>query len=243
MVSTRRGFLAGVVALAAVPWRGEARSAPAALPFRTIRADLSGRDWSAADVYPRFGGGAPVALLANQLVRREVAVAAKFGRDAAAQFKSLGPPTAPYYYDAAATVALASPALVSVYFSAEDYSGGAHPNHSFVAYTIGFVRGRSAAVGLQDIFRPGVNGAAAASEMLMAGLRGNPRATFVQDGTVKSIDPAVASVFVVTPSTIAFLLPPYAVAPYVNGAFVVKFRFAEFGGRLDPAGPLRPLLT
>ena len=241
-MSTRRGFIAGVVAAAAVPWRGDAGSAPAALAFTMVKAELSGPDWSASVVYPRFRGGSPLAALANQTLRREVDVAEKFGRDAAAQFKSLGRPTAPYYYDSAAAVSLADSSLVSAYFTTENYTGGAHPNHNFVAHTIGIVRSRPAAVTLQDVFRPEVNGPAAVSDMLMTRLRGDPLATFVRDGTVKSIEPAAASVFVVTPSTLAFLLPPYAVAPYVNGSFVVKIPFAEFGGRLDPYGPLRPVL-
>jgi len=238
----RSRLIAGIAVVAAAALLGCAEAPQAPLHFTVVTSKRDGPHWSAAVACPRFDGGSPLAALANRTLAREVATAETFGRTAAAQFKTLGPPTAAYYHDAGATVSLADPELISVYFDTEEYSGGAHPNQNYVAYTFGIVRGRPAAVTLQDLFRPGVDGPRTASDLLMARLRGNPDATFIRDGTVQSIDPAVASEFVVTPTAIVFLLPPYAVGAYVNGSFVVKIPFGGFGGRLDARGPLRPVL-
>ncbi|HLN12056.1 MAG TPA: DUF3298 domain-containing protein [bacterium] len=248
----RRGrFAAGLAVLAASVLLCSAEAAQAPLRFAMVTTKQSGPHWSTTVVYPRFDGGSPLAALANHtLATREVAAAVTFGLTAAEQFKKLGPPTADYFHDAGATVSLTDPALLSAYFETEEYSGGAHPNRYYTGYTFGIVRGRPAPVTLQDLFRPGVDGAKTASDLLIARLRQNPNATFVRDGTVTSIEfngvagsqPVGATAFVVTPRAIVFLLPPYAVGAYVDGSFVVKIPFDAFGGRLDPAGPLQPVL-
>lgn len=249
--STRRALMVGSAVITAAALLCGTAVGQAPVAFTMLTAKQTGSHWSTTVIYPTFSGGTPLTLLTNQtLATREAAAAATFGRMAAEQFKKLGPPTADYYHDARATVSLADPELLSAYFELEEYSGGAHPNRYYASYTFGIVHGRPAAVMLQDVFRPGVDGTKTASDLLMARLRNDPNATFVRDGTVKSIEfngapgtPQVgATAFTVTPHGISFLLPPYAVGAYVNGSFVVKIPFEQFGGRLDPQGPLHPVL-
>jgi len=244
-------LMAGLAVVAAAVLLHGAAAAQAPLRFTMVTTKHRGPQWSTAVAYPRFDGGSPLAALANRTIAtREVADAVLFGQMAADHLKTLGPPPFPYYHDAGATVSLADPALISVYFDTEEYSGGAHPNQTYVAYTFGIVGGRPAVVTLQDLFRPGDDGPKTASGLLIARLRNNPDASFVRDGTVKSIDftnntggfHVGATVFVVTPHAIAFLLAPYAVASYADGSFLVKIPFDEFGGRLNTQGPLRPVL-
>jgi hypothetical protein len=248
MRTRRMLIMSGAVIAAAALLRGAAGQT--SLPLTMVTDKRSGPGWSTVVAYPRFGGGSPLAALANRTITtREIGGAVSFGQRSADSFKKLGQPTAHWYRDETATVSLADPALISAYFETEEYSGGAHPNQYYVAYTFGIVHGRPTAVTLQDLFRSGVDGPKTSSNLVMARLKNNPDATFVQDGTVKSVDfngtsgaPQVgATAFVVTPRAIAFLLPPYAVGAYVNGSFVVKIPFDEFRGRLDPQGPLQPV--
>ncbi len=128
-----------------------------------------------------------------------------------------------------------------MYVETWQYDGGAHPNTFYVAYTFGIVAGTPARVRLQDLCRAGTDCEHLAADLLMARLRQNPDALFIQDGTVKRIPHVVVSRFVITPAGLTFLIQPYEVGPYTSGSFRVKIPFAAFGSALNPAGPLNGL--
>jgi len=199
--------------------------------------------WQAAAVYPRFRGKSPLEVLANITLKDAAEKEMQtFVRLAIETLQTLPKPTSVYEYRSTAAVSLARATLVSVYLSTDEYTGGAHGNTFYYAYTFGMAEGATRQLTLQDLFRPGADGRRAASDQVIAALKRNPAALWVQDGTLKEITAGMASRFVVTPTALTFLIQPYEAGPYSSGSFFVKIPFSEFGGTLDPNGPLKDLL-
>jgi hypothetical protein len=234
------GWLAGLLALAV----GTAY-AQASLPFHTVTVRRSRPGyWKVSTAYPQFPNDLPIEALTNRTLKAAAETRMRaFMKQCTDEFRRLGKPRAPYEQMEKPTVALARPTLISAYFTGFTYTGGAHGNIYYPTYNLGFVDGKPRRLALRDLFRPGEKAVDAASELIMEKLKANPRATFVKDGSVKSIGPDLVSAFVVSPTGITFLLPPYAVAPYVEGSFFVKIPFAEFGDKLNPNGPLKGLMN
>lgn len=227
----------------------------------TIRQGRPGW-WSATAGYARFLGRSPLEDLATGTLQR---AAAQNVAEFAAQMKDPAAfpspdgsqtgvkPQQPYELTFAPVVSLARPAIISVYFAGRVWSGGAHPNAFYAAYSFGVAGGRAKVLTLDDLFRPGTNGAKIVSDRTIAHLRQDPEALWVQDGTIQRIEmqtgeaarpvPNVAfATFVITPTALTVLIQPYQVGPYTSGSFSVKLPFSEFRDTLDPAGPLESLL-
>jgi hypothetical protein len=94
-------------------------SRPAAkLPFRwsTFRSGRKGY-WSVRIIYPVFGGGSPLARTANaELATWARSQGERFDREMRELFRTQPRPHDPYPFNAAPAVALATPALISLYF-------------------------------------------------------------------------------------------------------------------------------
>jgi hypothetical protein len=103
------------------------------------------------------------------------------------------------------------------------------------------VQGRARPLKLRDLFRGGNQDVKALGPLLLAKLKAGPRASFVKDGTIKSIDAAKVD-WALTRGGITFLFPPYAVASYAEGPHQVKVLYSELQERLNPQGPLNGLL-
>lgn len=219
--------------------------AQASLVFHTVTVRRSRPGfWKVSTAYPQFANDLPIEAVANRTLKAAAERQMReFVQQCTDEFRRLGKPRAPYEQMEKPTVALARPTLISAYFTGFTYTGGAHGNIYYPTYNFGFINGKPRRLTLRDLFRPGEKAVDAASELVMEKLKANPRATFVKDGSVKSIGPDFASAFVVSPTGITFLLPPYAVAPYSEGSFFVKVPFAEFGDKLNPTGPLKGLMN
>jgi hypothetical protein len=233
-------WIAVLLALVAATAYGQA-----SLVFHTVTVRRSRPGfWKVSTAYPQFANDLPIELLANQTLKAAAEKQMReFVKQCTDEFRRLGKPRAPYEQMEKSTVALARPTLISAYVTGFTYTGGAHGNIYYPTYNFGFIDGKPRRLALRDLFRPGEKAVDAASELVMEKLKANPRATFVKDGSVKSIGPDLASAFVVSPTGITFLLPPYAVAPYSEGSFFVKVPFAEFGDKLNPNGPLKGLMN
>ena len=198
--------------------------------------------WSAQATYPRFMGRSPLEALATRTLQVTAARGvAEFAAEMKDAFPTHAKPVQPFEYRLSPIISLARPAIVSMYFEDWEYGGGVHPNTFYAAYDFGLIGETPRLLTLNDLFRPGTAGAKVVSDLVIAHLKQEPEALWVQEGTVKTIDPKIASRFVITPTALTILIQPYEVGPYSSGPFFVKVPFAEFRGSLDAGGPLKSL--
>jgi hypothetical protein len=223
---------------------GAAWSRPAvSLPIRwsTFRTGRTGY-WNARIVYPVFGGPSALARTANAtLAAWARSEGERFGRELREQFRSQPRPREPYPFRATPAVSLASPTLISVYFRTEEYTGGAHPGSDFKTMTFGMLRGQPRRLALKDLFLPGADPAQALTPPVLPKLKAKG-ASEVVDGRLTRLNDLLVSDWVVAPTGLILLFPPYAVGAYAEGAFSVKVDFSELQGALAGNGPLAPLL-
>ncbi len=197
--------------------------------------------WSAVSTVPQFSGMTPLAKFANQVL--ENYATSGFDEFAKAVQANMGnrKPQAPFQHLGKPYVSVARPDLISVYFDRSEYTGGAHPNRYFGAFTFALVGGKPRTLQLADLFRKDVDPLAVTSALVIPILR-EKKAAWVVDGTMKALDANQANNFVVTPTALTFLFEPYSAGAYAQGPFVAKVPFSEFGDSLDESGPLAPLM-
>lgn len=106
------------------------------------------------------------------------------------------------------------------------YTGGAHGNHAFAARTYRVEASGTMELGLAELFRPGADYLARLGPLVLAGLRAQ-KATWVVEGQVTHLSAQDLALFSLTPAGLAFTFPPYAMGPYVQGAFTVVVPYAR----------------
>lgn len=226
--------LAGVAAPAA-PAPDSARR----ITVRNMRPGL----WDAKGEYVRFFDN-PAASVANQAQLEYInRTMGDFFRACQENRPASGKPMTPFAYDAKATVSLERPGLITGYFTRYENLGGAHPMTYYHGFNVGLVNGRPKVLALSDLFRPGEDARNVAAAHVRAKLAGDARAVFLNDPDSNPSDADLTASWVLTPSSITFLLQPYIAGPYAAGSFFVKIPFREFGERLNESGPLKPLLN
>jgi hypothetical protein len=238
MFWSRRFTLSALLLAASAAFAAAAPSARH-ITVRNMRPGL----WDAKGDYVRFFQG-PVASLANQVQLEDInRTMGNFFRNCQENLPPSGKPETLLTYAARATISVEKPALISGYITRTEDTGGAHPMTFFEGFTVGLVGARPKALSLADLFDPGEDARAVAAAKVRARLSANPRASFIGDPQSDPTDAALTSAWVLTPSGITFLIEPYAAGPYAAGSFFVKVPYSEFGSRLDPNGPLKPLLN
>lgn len=207
----------------------------------TKTAEKKGQ-WSASYEYPAFESKSPVALLSNKtLARAEKAELDAYAKECEDTFSSSPAPDSAYVSEETTAVSLAWPNLISV--SASDYedAGGAHPNTTFTFHSFGLAEGHAKQLKLQDLFRREVSGAKTVTPLILADLR-RKHASNLDDPEFK-LDAGLLEQFVLGRRSITFMFAPYQVASYAEGAFLVEIPYSRIRSKLDPAGPLKPLLN
>ncbi len=197
--------------------------------------------WDIRIDYPVFSGGS-LAPMANRLTVREVSAGPNFIAEAKKAIKEMGKPSDPFSYRGTSKVLMQRPNLIVMQFMVDEFLGGAHGSQAFHPYNVGMVGGRAKLLRLQDLFRSGVNGRAEISRLVIAQLKNDERAAWIQDGSVKEINAQNAEQFVITPSGLHFTFNPYEMGPYSSGMVEADVPFSALGRKLDPSGPLKSLL-
>lgn len=191
---------------------------------------------------PTFAGG-PLADFATVQLKKAITVnlAAWKKENLTADFLATTP-RVPSQFMAVPSVSMATPDLISMYFQVMTYEGGAHPMTVFDSHTYAMVGGKPMEVHAKDLFNPDSKFVDIVSSLVIGQLLKNPDATWVQDGTVKTLTPQQVDSFVITPTTITYLLNPYDMGPYSSGAFKVKVPFTQLVSDLNKSGPLASVL-
>ncbi len=131
---------------------------------------------------------------------------------------------------------LAGP-FVSLLSETYAYTGGAHGNHVYATHTWRLGTPAPRALQLSDLFRPNAPYLARLVPLVLADLEAQD-ATWVVDGQVSTLHAADLALFSLTPAGLSFTFPPYAMGPYVQGAFTVVVPYARVLDLALPEGAL-----
>jgi hypothetical protein len=166
--------------------------------------------------FPVFGGSA-LANFASAEVRK-----AQYGVFDS-WFKGSGGSKRPRLvntFETQPTISINRPNLISLYFTTDTFSGGAHGMTTFEPYTFAMVEGKPQRIFSKDIFTG--NYQSVLSVEVLGQLMKDARAAWVDDGSVRELTPDLIDQFVVTPSGVTYLFQPYVMGPYAVGTFQVK---------------------
>lgn len=196
--------------------------------------------WTISVRYPRFVAGGPAARAANAAAstqeRREFR---EFSSRARREVPTLRGQvtTAKYELRVMPHRITDRPGLASGYVERYAYLAGAHGTTQYTALNYGS-RGP---LGLRDLFRPGVDGAAEASKALVGIMKAMKDApSNVADGSWTHLTPQEANRFVVGRLGVLFLFDQYEVGYGAQGAPKVLVPWAKLPG-VDWRGALAPL--
>jgi hypothetical protein len=201
--------------------------------------------WKAEAHFARFSDG-PVAQRADARLSGDIQSALHaFARQARANAGKVGNPDAEWQYLAETTVSLARPDLISAYVTSYWYTGGAHGMTYFDPINFGLVDGQVRPLTLQDLFQPGAGARWRCALAVKSRLVDMPQALWFKpdaDPAMKPIDSDLIRQWILTPTAIVFLIEQYIAGPYSSGPIFVKIPYTAFGDKLNPNGPLKPLL-
>lgn len=177
--------------------------------------------------YPRFTGaaGSLNSLLERQATGR-VADWASQGRSILDSGSGLG--WAWNYRESVDLVGSAATyrSLISSFFY---YTGGAHPNSHSESLLVRADGAALLVLGLAELFQPDSGWLQAVGNAVLEGLAEQGAAAVV-DGSLRELTEEDLSTFTLGPGGMTFHFDPYAVGPYVQGAFLVTVDY----GRLTP---------
>ena len=135
-----------------------------------------------------------------------------------------------YSYEDKAALTFYDPAnLICVRHESSLYLGGAHGTENVTPVCYGYKAGAPARLTLGDFFKPGTAYRALVTGRLMAGLKANPNAMWVEDGTMKSISTEQLGNFQAEPDGLRWWFNPYEASPYAVGSLEVKLTTKDLG--------------
>ncbi len=121
---------------------------------------------------------------------------------------------------------------VSFLLSTADYTGGAHPNSYFGSRLYELRSGEARVLNLVDLFSKNVDWLTPVTKLITADLE-RQGASWITDKSVSvtpALLPTLATTFALGPAGITFVFDPYAMGPYVQGAFFVTLPYSEVAG-------------
>ncbi len=122
------------------------------------------------------------------------------------------------------------------------YTGGAHGLDSYDARTYRMGPDGPQEIALGDLFAPGTDLVARLQGPLLEALE-RQDAQWILDGEVTSLEEDDLALFNLVPGGLAFTFPPYAMGPYVQGAFTVTLPARDLLDVARTGGILRDLAT
>lgn len=222
-----------------------------AAPSRATKVRWVGRSnthsglWKAEARFPRFSDGA-VAERADKALSGDILSSMNtFVRQARKGAGISGNPDAQWQYLAQTTVSLAKSDLVSAYVTSYSYTGGAHGMTYFDPINFGMVNGQAKELTLEDFFMPDAGARWRCALAVKSRLRDMPQALWFKpdaDPAMKPIDSDLIRQWVLTPTSITFIIEQYIAGPYSSGPIFVKIPYTAFGDELNPNGPLKAVL-
>lgn len=141
-----------------------------------------------------------------------------------------------WWFDSWVTIEYATPGLLSMLVSVNQYTGGAHPNTYYRAYNLAYVGTRLRPFELGDLFLDDSPYLDELNRIIVSSLRAQEGSWFA-DGSTDRLAEDELQVFTLSPGGLQFVFAPYAVGPYVAGTFTTHVPLEAVAHLLDPAGP------
>lgn len=166
-----------------------------------------------------------------------------FGKDAVKEYREMDRPMATgaeNYYEATYDVTYVDPRVVSLIFTIDTFSGGAHPNMVRIGLLFDWDKGR--ALQLSDLLADPKPAVAEISKMCRVQLEAQAK----QEGWELFDNADVAAVvgaaenWAADKTGVEILFDPYSVAAYVVGPRECRLSYADVKGLLKPGAPLPP---
>ncbi|HRQ10846.1 MAG: RsiV family protein [Truepera sp.] len=143
--------------------------------------------------------------------------------------------------DAYVDLAGAAGDYVSFLLSTTNYTGGAHPNSYYGSRLYELQPGGARLLDLGDLFSKNVDWVEPVTDLITADLA-KQGAAWIEDGSV-SVTPEDLSTFALGPTGITFVFDPYAMGPYVQGAFLVTLPYSEVADLAPSDGPIAAFMN
>lgn len=124
----------------------------------------------------------------------------------------------------------------------DTYTGGAHPNTFFDAYLLELGSFGIRRLDLVDLFRQGTAWLPRLEALVLADLA-RQDAMWVVEGGVTALTEEDLAVYHLSPAGLTFTFAPYAMGPYVQGAFTVTVPFEEILDLAPEGGVLAAFAT
>lgn len=144
-------------------------------------------------------------------------------------------------FDSKTTISLLTPTLVSGLSTNFYDTGGAHPGIWFFAHNYGYLGGKPAIIRLSDLCKPKTDLVSTFSPAILNELRYR-EAEWVMNGELTEINPQLLETFILTPTSIVWIIPPYEAGPWAQGTFEIKFPLSKFAQAWNPSGPLSEII-
>lgn len=106
------------------------------------------------------------------------------------------------------------------------FTGGAHGEYTYLARSWQLGAPAPRRLTLSGLFRPGSDFMGRLGPLVLADLR-RQGADWVVQGQVRQLTERDLALFSLTPAGLAFTFPPYAMGPYVQGAFTAVVPYAD----------------
>ena len=166
-----------------------------------------------------------------------------FGKDAVKEYREMERPMAKgaeNYYEATYNLAYADPKLVSLVFTFDTFTGGAHPNHARTTLLFDMTQGR--ALGLADVLADPKAAVSEIAALCKAKLEEQAKKEDWElfDNADVAAVVGEASNWAADKDGIDILFDPYSIAAYVVGPRECRLSYADLKQWLKPGGPLPP---
>jgi hypothetical protein len=205
------------------------------IPFKGIARlhtlSTKTKRYTAKTTYPAFFAKTRLARFANQKI---AATEKKYYREWRAEtqktLKDEPSTIVPYDYSSSASlIYYAAAKLISLRFDSYEFSGGAHGMSIIDTRNFGIISGKPKELVLGDLFKAGSNYRQLVETQVLAKLKKDPNAAWVQDGSVKSLVNSQFNNFSIEPDGVRWLFNQYEMGPYAVGQFEIKLSLKELG--------------
>jgi hypothetical protein len=195
--------------------------------------------WMVSTTCPKFSDVSNVAHLANKGLAEWCAY--ETDQWTGQIVKGMDKPEREWYGEYTPKVVLSEPNIVSVEMTEYADLEGAHPNTAQHELSFGMVNGVAKRLVLADLFRSGSNPLPVVSKIVMSSLKAK-QASWVIEGTIKALTKLEGDQFLIKRDRLTFVFSPYEMGSYAEGTYEIDVPFKALAGKLNPSGPLKPLL-
>lgn len=198
--------------------------------YRSINAYSKGY-YDAECNYPEIVSQKAVAKLANVEIKKWVASQrAEFLSQCKEEFKDpKNKPENEWTCNIESKVVFQNSRSLSVRVTVGSYTGGAHPTYADTTFNYAEIGGKAKKLAIADLYPKKPQYRKRMIGLLVAKLKATGNATWLEDGTVTTIETEQLNRFLIGPKALTFIFNPYEIGPWAVGNFEIPVSFKELG--------------